>query len=115
MTGLSVKVRVPSNDIAILSVKGFLDAHTFEKFDQSLQKLFEDSIYKIALDFSGVTYISSAGADVLVRALSIVGKHGGKIVIVGPQENTKKVFELLGIDQLFKITSDMDEALEVLG
>ena len=115
MPDFSVEIKLVSNDVASLFIKGFLDANTFEDFDQALNRLFEDSIYKVAVDFSGLEYVSSAGAGVLIGASSIARENGGEIVIVGAKGEVNDVFELLGMNRLFKIVSNMQKGLKALG
>lgn len=115
MADFSAEVKLVGDDVASLFIKGFLDANTFEDFDQSLNRLFEDSIYKVAVDFSGLEYVSSAGAGVLIGASSIARENGGEIVIVGAKGEVNEVFELLGINRLFKIVSTMQKGLKSLG
>ncbi len=114
MPDFSVDVERVSDDVATVSIKGLLDANTFENFDESLNDLFKSSMYKVAVDCSSLDYISSAGAGVLIGALSVAREHGGKIVIVNPKEEVQEVFDLLGISQLFQIASDTDEAMKLL-
>ena len=115
MSEFSVDVKLMSDDTASLLIHGFLDANTFEDFDNALNRLFEDSIYKIAIDFGDLEYVSSAGAGVLIGASSIARENGGEIVIVGAKGEVKEVFELLGINRLFKLVGDMSRGLNVLG
>ena len=115
MADFSVDVKLVGADTAAISIHGFLDANTFEDFDSALNRLFEDSIYKIAIDFGGLEYVSSAGAGVLIGASSIARENGGEIVIVGAKGEVKEVFELLGINRLFKIVGDMSRGLNILG
>ena len=115
MSDFSSEVKLVADGVASLSVKGFLDANTFEDFDRSLNRLFEDSIYKVAVDFSGLKYVSSAGAGVLIGASSIARENGGEIVIVGAKGEVNEVFELLGINRLFKHAGNMQKGLRILG
>ncbi len=115
MADFSAEVKLVTDDVASLYIKGFLDANTFEDFDQSLNRLFEDSIYKVAVDFSGLEYVSSAGAGVLIGASSIARENGGEIVIVGAKGDVNEVFELLGINRMFKIVNSMEKGLKRLG
>ena len=115
MPDFSVEVKLVADGAASVFVKGFLDANTFEDFDQALNQLFEDSIYKIAVDFSALEYVSSAGAGVLIGASSIARENDGEIVIVGAKGEVREVFELLGITKLFKIVRNMQKGLKSLG
>ena len=115
MADFTTEVKLVSDDVASLFIKGFLDANTFESFDQALNRLFDESIYKVAVDFSGLEYVSSAGAGVLIGASSIARENGGEIVIVGAKGEVNEVFELLGINRLFKIVNSMQKGLNLLG
>lgn len=115
MPDFSVDVKLVSDGVATLCIHGFLDANTFEDFDRALNRLFEDSIYNVAIDFGDLEYVSSAGAGVLIGASSIARENSGEIVIVGAKGEVKEVFELLGINRLFKIVGDMSRGLNILG
>lgn len=113
MSDFSVVEEVIGGGIAGLQIKGFLDAHSFEEFDAALGELFERSVYKVIVDLTNLEYVSSAGAGVLIAALSEAKEHGGEIVLVNPNESVAEVFELLGLTQLFTLTDDREEALAV--
>ncbi len=114
MADFAVSSKGVSDQTAIVSVQGFLDANTFEDFEESLNGLFESSVYNVAIDLTKLEYISSAGAGVLISAMSIAREHGGQIVLVGPNEGVQEVFDLLGISQIFKIALDVEDGLKAI-
>ena len=114
MADFAVSSKSVNDQTSVVSVQGFLDANTFEDFDQSLNSLFESSVYNVAVDLTKLEYISSAGAGVLISAMSISREHGGQIVLVGPNEGVQEVFDLLGISQIFKIAPDVEEGLRLI-
>jgi anti-sigma B factor antagonist len=114
MSDFSVVEEVIGRGIAGLHVKGFLDAHSFEEFDAALNELFERSIYKVLVDLTDLEYVSSAGAGVLIAALSEAKEHSGELVLLNPRESVREVFDLLGLTQLFRMTGDRDEAVSIL-
>ena len=104
----SVEIGTLDNDLGLATVKGFLDANTFEALDQSLQQLFGRSLYKIALDFSKLDYISSAGVGVIMGALNVAKANGGKIVVIESERET--VSELGMTDKLLQFGFAVDQA-----
>jgi len=113
MSDFSVVEEVIGRGIAGLHVKGFLDAHSFEQFDAALSELFERAVYKVVVDLTDLEYVSSAGAGVLIAALSEAKEHSGELVLVNPRESVREVFDLLGLTQLFRLADDREEALAV--
>ena len=96
-----------------IAVNGFLDAHTFEQLEESIQDTFGDGVYKIVVDLQRVEYISSAGAGVFIGALSESQENGGNIVLVGPTDGVMQVFDLLGLTQIFRIAASRGQAAQM--
>lgn len=100
--------------IALLCVRGFLDAHTFEELERAINDLFENNVFKIAVDLSGLDYISSAGAGVFIGAIGTAQENDGNIVLMKPGPNVKEVFDLLGLSQIFTFKDSRDDAVKAL-
>ena len=67
-----LKEKLPEG-VILLTVRGFLDAHTFEELERTINDIFEEGTYKLVVDLSGLDYISSAGAGVFTINSNIVG------------------------------------------
>ena len=100
--------------VILLSVKGFLDAHTFEELEKTINDIFEDGIYKLAVDLSGLEYISSAGAGVFIGAIGTAQENDGNIILMKPSPNVNEVFDLLGLSQIFTFKDNRDDAINAL-
>lgn len=96
--------------IVLLTVRGFLDAHTFEKLEKAINDLFEGGTYKLAVDLSGLDYISSAGAGVFIGAIGTAQENDGNIILMKPSPNVKEVFDLLGLSQIFIFKENREDA-----
>jgi anti-sigma B factor antagonist len=107
----SIQVENAERDIVILRVAGFLDAHTFERLEETISDLFGKGMYKIIVDLEKVEYISSAGAGVFIGALSESQENGGNIVLLNPTSNVREVFDLLGLSQIFNVVDDPKAAM----
>lgn len=103
-----------ADGVTLLTVRGFLDAHTFEELEKCINDLFEENQYKLIVDLSGLDYISSAGAGVFIGAIGTAQENEGNIVLVNPSPNVKEVFDLLGLSQIFTFKNSREEALRAL-
>ncbi len=108
-----LKEKLPDS-VVILTVRGFLDAHTFEELEKTINDLFENSVYKLAVDLSGLDYISSAGAGVFIGAIGTAQENDGNIILMKPSANVKEVFDLLGLSQIFTFKESREEAVKAL-
>lgn len=111
MSDFAINSKLYKEEVGLVEVTGFLDAHTFDKLEAEIDDLFEKEIYKIIVDMEKVPYISSAGAGVFIWALGQATENGGNVVILKPTENVTSVLELLGLTQIFTISQDMNSAL----
>jgi anti-sigma B factor antagonist len=65
---------------------------------------------RLAIDISGVKFLSSMGVRTLVMVARAIGNRGGKVVLIGPSEGIREVLSLTGVDTIMPIFSDDAEA-----
>jgi anti-sigma B factor antagonist len=99
-------------DITILAVTGYLDAHTAPRFEKTIQDEFDAGRYKVIVDCSGLTYISSAGLGVFMSFVEDVRDKGGDIKICALTDSVYSVFDILGFPALFDIVPDQAAAVQ---
>ena len=112
MSEFVVDTSYPEDNIAMLNVQGFLDAHTFEDMEKAVEEVFQKGVYKLVVLLGQVTYISSAGAGVFIAALGKAQENGGNVILVSPTDNVKEVFDLLGLTQIFTFASNPQEGIK---
>ncbi len=108
-----VKEPLPGN-ATFLTIRGFLDAHTFEELEKTINDIFEGGCFKIGVDLSGLDYISSAGAGVFIGAIGQAQENDGNIILMKPTPNVKEVFDLLGLSQIFIFKETREEVIQTL-
>lgn len=112
MTPFQIAKEKLTNGVTFLSVRGFLDAHTFEELEKTISELFDQNNYRVIVDLSKLDYISSAGAGVFIGAIGTAQENDGNIIIVKPSPNVKEVFDLLGLSQIFTFAESRESALK---
>jgi anti-sigma B factor antagonist len=99
-------------DISILSVNGFLDAHTAPRFEKSMQEEVDAGRFRMIVDCARLTYISSAGLGVFMSFVEDVREKGGDIKICGLTDVVYQVFDILGFPALFDVVPDRQAAID---
>ncbi len=97
------------NDIYTIYVIGEVDASSSIHLDESISEA-TSKYKKIMVNCSELEYISSAGLGVFMSYINDLEKSGIKMVIYGLSDKVKHVFQILGLDQLLKITTSETEA-----
>ncbi len=94
----------------MLSLDGYLDAHTAPEFENAVQLEIESGHRRLIVDCARLSYISSAGLGVFMSFLEEIREAGGDIKICGPSPKVLQVFEILGFPALFDILPDLPSA-----
>ena len=113
MEEFKIEKEMTDKGVVVIRLTGYLDAHTFERLEETIADLFAQGRHKIVVDLARVEYISSAGAGVFIGALSEAHEHKGNIVLMNPTANVREVFDLLGLTQIFQVVDDRPAALAV--
>lgn len=100
------------DDISIVYLKGYLDAHTAPEFETALQQLVDEERVKIVVNLAELAYISSAGLGVFMGFIEDIREKDGDIKLAEPTEKVFRVFDLLGFPVLYEIVGKESEAVE---
>ena len=97
-------------DFLIIKLEGEVDASSSIHLDKALRKAIEQNFKKILVDCNNLNYISSAGLGVFMSYIQDFQSQNINLVLFGLSEKVKNVFEILGLDQLLKISKNLEEA-----
>jgi len=114
MTDFQITNQKLQDGVVAISIKGYLDAYTYDELEQVINASFNQRLYKFIVDLSQVEYMSSTAAGVFIGAIGVAQENQGNIVLVRPPPNVKEVFDLLGLTQVFMITDNRESALKTL-
>ncbi len=109
MSGFDIS-RNDSQNLSVLYLSGFLDAHTVPKFEEALQNLIQEDRVNIIVNMQDLDYISSAGLGVFMGFIEEIRDKGGDIKLSNLSQKVHRVFDLLGFPALFEIYEDESEA-----
>jgi anti-anti-sigma factor len=112
MSGLQINQEKYRSGVAFLELRGYLDAHNFEKLDAAFEAHFQKETYRFVVDIRHLEYVSSAGAGVFIGAVGTCQDNGGNIVLVQPAREVREILELLGVYQIFPVVQQPEQALD---
>lgn len=98
--------------VVILSLDGFLDAHTAPLFEKAIQEEFNAGRLELIADCAKLSYISSAGLGVFMSFIEEIRAGGGDLKLAAIVPKVYQVFEVLGFPALFDIVEDVPAALK---
>jgi anti-sigma B factor antagonist len=101
--------------VRVLSLVGFLDAHTAPQFESAIQEEVAAGRVRLVADCSGLTYISSAGLGVFMSFLEELREQGGDLKLAAIAPKVYQVFDVLGFPALFDITDTVEESIRKFG
>ena len=80
-----------------MAIEGRIDTQTAPELEQAVNDSI-NGVTQLILDFSKVSYISSAGLRTILTAENWMGARNGSMVIRGAAKNIKDVFKVTGFD-----------------
>jgi anti-sigma B factor antagonist len=100
-----------SEDVSVIELKGYLDAHTAPDLETAFQKLITENKFNIVVNCRDLSYISSAGLGVFMAYVEDIRKNKGDIKLTNMTPKVYNVFDLLGFPILYEIFKDEREAV----
>lgn len=98
---------------SVLTVGGEVDVATAPRLREQLLRLVSDGHHRIVVDLGEVDFIDSTGLGVLIGALKRVRAHDGDLALVCTENRVLKVFEITGLDRVFRLHPSVVAAVEL--
>jgi anti-anti-sigma factor len=85
--------------------------------DKRLDEELGNRVQTLVIDLAELGYISSAGIQCLLKARKLQAKAGGKLLVLNPQPQINKVFEIIGVipvKDVFASVEELDAYLDAI-
>lgn len=92
-------------DWHVVTVRGRADSETADRLEQELRDAVEQH-KKVAVDFAGVDYISSAGLRALIQAAR-AAQGKSELAICSLTAPVKRVFDMSGMENIVKVHGEL--------
>ena len=97
--------------VSIFNLQGRIDASNSNQIHEKIMDEIESGASNIVINFSDVSYISSAGLRILVYTSKTMKKKSGTLSICAMSKNIEKIFQISGLMGLFDVHSNLESSL----
>ena len=101
-----------------VALGGRLDGDSCDELDRQLTPILAAAeIRTLVLDLADLAYISSAGVRSIFKARKALAGRGGKVVVVNPQPQIQKVFDVVKavpMSEIFTSVAEVDAYLDAM-
>lgn len=113
---LKIQIGARNEDRQVVAVEGRLDSISYHELDRQITPVIEDAaVNTLVFDLAKLDYISSAGIRSVFRARKGLAARGGRVLIVNPQAQVEKVFDIVKavpVKEIFRSTEELDHYLD---
>jgi anti-sigma B factor antagonist len=106
--------RLQEEGADVLALVGEIDASSSIDLDLAIAKSVGEGFTKLLVDCTALEYISSAGLGVFMSYIEEFKEKQMSMVLFGMNEKVANTFEILGLNELLKITKEKEEAKKLL-
>ena len=100
-------------ETCVIRVGGSVDHVQYFKLEEAIQRRLDAKALRLVVDLSALSYIASAGINVLGHTVAQFEKMEGHLCYVLPASQAqRKFFHTIGIDRLCPWADTLEEALE---
>lgn len=97
-------------DIRLIKLVGALDMTGTYSIEVAFVRQCDGDNVHVIVDLSKVNYLSSIGIPMLINTAKAVAGRGGKLVLLSPQQNVSDVLDIVGIQQIIPVYTDLATA-----
>ena len=108
------KTQNEASKATTLILKGELDTHTSTHLDHEISAVAATSPKAMVLDMQEVSFISSSGIGVIIKARDLLQKKGLTLTLVHLQPQVKRVFEIMQLTPILHVCESRQELDEYL-
>ncbi|MFF0156278.1 STAS domain-containing protein [Streptomyces sp. NPDC005263] len=108
---LSVEVTLPREDVALITVEGYLDVDTATEFQHHLANQLHHGRRHFLLDLSSVPFMDSSGMNIILRVYQEARDIPGSVHIISPTPAVRRILDLTGVSITVPVSESLDEAL----
>ncbi len=114
MTNFSSSRQHIDDNRGLIVLKGEVDIYTAPRFKEDLLALIDEGMTDILVDLTGVEFIDSTALGVLIGGVKRLHPLDGHLVLVAHSRPVLKILAITGLDQVFSIYPDREQALAAL-
>jgi len=98
--------------VSVITLRGTVETTNAAGLEDTLQRVIDDRCYRIVVDLSDVSYVSSAGWGIFISEIKRIRRNGGDIKLAAMRPEVREVFELLEFNSILRPFDDRKLAVK---
>jgi anti-anti-sigma factor len=98
-----------------VAVRCEVEIATAPELTAALDEAIRHTSGPFVVDLTTVGFLDSSGINCLMRARALLGRDDRTLALICPPGSTRRVLDLVGIDELVALYASRDELLRALG
>jgi anti-sigma B factor antagonist len=103
----AVSSRRLTNGTWVVAACGEVDLYTAPELERALAGPLTKGAMQLVVDLAAATFIDSTALHVLLRAARQLDGKEGELIVVAPDPNVRKAFEITGLNRFFAVVSSL--------
>jgi anti-sigma B factor antagonist len=101
-----------AHPVSILTLRGTIETTNASSLEETLERIVDEKCYRIVVDLTGVSYISSAGWGIFISEIKRIRRNAGDIKLAGMKNEVREVFDLLEFGNILKPFERASDAIK---
>jgi anti-anti-sigma factor len=95
---------------ALVTLAGELDTSNVAQLYEELADLTREGVRHIAINLAELEFVDSTGLSALIAVHKRAEAEGGELILLSPNRDIRRLFEITGIDTYFNIRPPSGES-----
>jgi anti-anti-sigma factor len=96
---------------AVVYACDYLNKLTGEKIERECRRQLDSGCRALVIDFSDTELVNSIGVSILLGIIDVAERNGAEVVFSDVNNQTRALFDMLGLTRLVAVANDENEAL----
>ena len=96
---------------AVVYASDYLNKLTGEKIERECRRQLDSGCRALVIDFSDTELVNSIGVSILLGIIDVAERNGAEVVFSDVNNQTRALFDMLGLTRLVAVAKDENEAL----
>ena len=96
---------------AVVYACDYLNKLTGEKIERECRRQLDSGCRALVIDFSATELVNSIGVSILLGIIDVAERNGAEVVFSDVNNQTRALFDMLGLTRLVAVANDENEAL----
>jgi anti-sigma B factor antagonist len=111
LTHFAVETTDGGHGVAVIAVRGDSDLHTAPHLRRAITVSLDRGASALVIDLTYATLVDSMTLGVLLGAVKRLRPSGGRVTVVCPARDVRRIFEITLLDRVFSLHSDREAAV----